>query len=74
MHHIASPDTYLHALRRIVKPRGRVAVIDYRDAWPDGHESMKYTEAQLDSWMRDAGFGRLEAHDFLDGLFFVVYR
>lgn len=74
LHHIANQAPYLKKLRQSVKPGGRVAVIDYRDAWPAGHESLMITEGQLDGWMRDAEFERLEAHDFLNGLFFVIYR
>jgi len=74
LHHVANQGPYLNRLRQSVKPGGRVAVIDYRDSWPAGHESLMFTEAHVDAWMREAGFQRVESHEFLDGLFFAVYR
>ena len=74
LHHIANPGPYLKRLRGAVKPGGRIAIIDYRESWPPAHESMRYTEAQLDRWMSEGGFRRVETNDFLDGLFFIIYR
>ena len=61
-------------LNKYVKPRGRVAVIDFSQQWPAGHESMRFIVAQLDSWMKDAGYSRLASYDWLDNSFFNIYR
>lgn len=74
LHHIGNQGSYLKTLAKYLKPGGRVAVIDFSDTWPEGHESMRYTEAQLDGWMTDAGFTRVADYDFLDNSFFVIYR
>jgi arsenite methyltransferase len=74
LHHIASRGAYLKTLAKYLKPGGRVAIIDFSDTWPEGHEPMAYTEAQVDGWMADAGFARVTEYDFLDNSFFVIYR
>jgi ubiquinone/menaquinone biosynthesis C-methylase UbiE len=73
LHHLPQPPAYLKRLRGSLKPGGRIAVIDFTDRWPPGHEAMRYTVDDLDRWMKDAGLKRLELHDFIEGNFFAVY-
>jgi arsenite methyltransferase len=74
LHHIANQGAYLKALRAFLAPGGRVAVIDFRDKWPEGHEPMRYSMAQFETWMKDAGFSRIASHDWLENSYFVIYR
>lgn len=74
LHHIQGQPQYLKGLARYVRPGGRVAIIDFSKDWPVGHESMAYTLEALEGWMRDAGFTRVSAHDYLDNSFFVIWR
>ncbi len=74
VHHISNQATYLKGLKKYLKRGGRVAIIDFSENWPAGHESMKYSLAQLEGWMKDAGFKRTEKHDFLNNNFFVIYK
>jgi ubiquinone/menaquinone biosynthesis C-methylase UbiE len=74
LHHIGNQGPYMKTLNKYVKPGGRIAVIDFSERWPAGHESMRFTAAQLDGWMKDAGFARESSHDWLDNSFFIVYR
>jgi ubiquinone/menaquinone biosynthesis C-methylase UbiE len=74
LHHIANQGEYLKTLRKYLAPGGRVAVIDFSDRWPDGHESMRYSAAQFERWMREAGYTRQTSFDWLENSFFVVYR
>lgn len=74
LHHIGNQGPYIKTLNKYVKPGGRVAVIDFSERWPAGHESMRFTTAQLDGWMKDAGFSREASYDWLDNSFFIVYR
>jgi len=74
LHHIANQGAYLRTLRKYLAPGGRVAIIDFRDKWPEGHETMQYSTAQFDGWMTEAGFSRLASHDWLENSFFSVYR
>jgi arsenite methyltransferase len=74
LHHIQNQPQYLKGLRKYLRPGGRVAIIDFARNWPEGHESMAYSLASLQGWMRDAGFQQVAAHDFLDNSFFVIWR
>ncbi len=74
VHHISNQATYVKGLKKYLKRGGRVAIIDFSENWPAGHESMKYSLAQLEGWMKDAGFKRTEKHDFLNNNFFVIYK
>ena len=74
LHHIEKPDVYLQTLRKYLTPEGRIAVIDFTERWPQGHESMRYSLEQLDNWMKAAGMARLSSLDLLDNSFFVIYR
>lgn len=74
VHHIANPDKYLKNLPAYLKPGGRIAVIDFREHWPGGHESMKFTPEQLQSWMKAAGMKRAQDLNIPKNAFFHVYE
>lgn len=74
LHHIGNQGPYLKGLKKYLKRGGRVAIVDFSNEWPAGHESMKYSLNQLEGWMKDAGFKRTEKHDFLNNNFFVIYQ
>lgn len=74
LHHIEKPEAYLQTLKKYLTPEGRIAVIDFSDKWPQGHESMRYSLDQLEGWMKAAGMTRVASHPWLDNSFFVIYR
>ncbi len=74
LHHIERQDAYLKTLKGYLKPGGRVAVIDFSDDWPQGHESMRYSREQLEAWMKGAGLTKVADHGWLENSFFVIYR
>jgi ubiquinone/menaquinone biosynthesis C-methylase UbiE len=74
LHHVENRPQYLKGLAKYLQPGGRVAIIDFSKDWPVGHEAMAYTLEALEGWMKDAGFTRASAHDFLDNSFFVIWR
>jgi arsenite methyltransferase len=74
LHHIQNQPQYVKGLSKYLRPGGRVAIIDFSKDWPVGHEMMVYSLEVLEGWMRDAGFTRASAHDFLDNSFFVIWR
>lgn len=74
LHHIENRTAYLTNLGRHLKPAGRVAIIDYAEGWPEGHESMRFTLEELRGWMRAAGYRETAQYDYLKNLFFVVWE
>lgn len=74
LHHIENPAAYVKTLKKYLKPGGRIAVIDFAAQWPQGHESLRYSAADLDGWLRAAGLSRVASHGWLENSFFVVYR
>ncbi len=74
LHHIQGQEAYLRNLRHYLKPGARIAVIDFARNWPGAHHIRKYTLAELDEWMKDAGFSRVATHDFPVDRFFAIYR
>ncbi|HUG44125.1 MAG TPA: methyltransferase domain-containing protein [Acidobacteriota bacterium] len=74
LHHIRDPAEYLKNLPRYLRRDGEVALIDFKRNWPSGHDSMQYTESELQEWMKAAGFELSTAHTFLEDHFYVIYR
>ena len=75
MHHLPNQAEYVKQFGALLRPGGRVAVIDFAPGkWPNGHEAFTITPAQVDAWMTSAGFARSASHDFLATNFFHVYR
>lgn len=75
MHHLPNQAEYVKQFAKLLRPGGRVVVIDFKEGhWPEGHQSFAITPAQVDAWMEPAGFTRSAAHTFLPTNFFHVYR
>ena len=74
LHHIQGQEAYLKNLRKYLKPGARIAVIDFARKWPDAHHIRRYTIAELDDWMKAAGFSRSATYDFPTDRFFAIYR
>ncbi len=74
LHHIGSRQEYLANLRSCMKPGGRVAIIDFKEDWPAGHESMRFELADLDRWTAAAGYTKAAEFDTVPGNFFRIYR
>ncbi|HEY3131434.1 MAG TPA: class I SAM-dependent methyltransferase [Acidobacteriota bacterium] len=74
VHHIANPDRYVSKLPSYLKRGGRIAVIDFREHWPAGHESMSFTPEQLQGWMNAAGMKKVEDLKIPTNAFFHIYE
>lgn len=74
LHHIGNQGAYFKTLAKYIKPGGRIAVIDFSETWPVGHEKMRYSVTDLDGWMKAIGFTQTGSHSYLDNSFFVIYR
>src|SRR5262245_18468001 len=74
MHHLPDQADYVKQFGKLVKTDGRVAVIDFAEGkWPSGHESFTIRLAQVDAWMKAAGFIRQSSQTFLPTIFFNIY-
>lgn len=75
MHHLPNQGSYVRQFAKLLRPGGRVVVIDFAEGhWPEGHEEFAITPAQVDGWMQAAGFRRTSSHAFLETNFFHVYE
>lgn len=75
MHHLPNQGDYVKQFGKLLRPGGRVVVIDFADGhWPAGHEAFRITPSQVDGWMTSAGFSRTATHTFLATNFFHVYQ
>jgi ubiquinone/menaquinone biosynthesis C-methylase UbiE len=75
MHHLPNQSAYVQQFAKLLRPGGRVAVIDFSEGhWPQGHDQFALTPAQVDGWMQAAGFRRTARHTFLESNFFQVYE
>jgi 2-polyprenyl-3-methyl-5-hydroxy-6-metoxy-1,4-benzoquinol methylase len=74
LHHIPAPSEYVKGLRKYLRKGGRVAIIDFSKEWPAGHESMVYQLSDLEKWMKDAKFKRVQSFDFLQNNFFLIFQ
>jgi ubiquinone/menaquinone biosynthesis C-methylase UbiE len=74
LHHIARRQTYLVNLKKCLKPKGRLVVIDFSDGWPAGHESLHFSLSELDGWMDFAGYAKVAEYNTIEGNFFRIYH
>ena len=73
-HHIPNRPAYFRALRKSMKPAGRLAIIDFRKGAPSGPpEEFRFTPEQITAELKQAGFSLQTRHDFLPRQLFLVY-
>lgn len=74
-HHLEGRERYFRGLRELLKPGGRVAIVDFRADSPVGppkHQRM--AQSQVEAEMAAAGYGVAARHDFLPRQYFLVFR
>ena len=75
-HHLPEPQSYFAALKKYLKPGGRVAIIEHKKKGFGfvalfGHHTSRETIVQD---MEKAGYSPVEAFDFLPDQTFTVFR
>jgi ubiquinone/menaquinone biosynthesis C-methylase UbiE len=75
LHHVQDRAGYLKAAGRYVKANGRFAIIDYRaEQSPHRDEpALIVSEEQVASWMKSAGFGRMERVEIFKEKYVLVF-
>ncbi|HEY0874779.1 MAG TPA: methyltransferase domain-containing protein [Vicinamibacterales bacterium] len=75
MHHLPDQGSYVRQFAKLLRPGGRVVVIDFAEGqWPEGHQQFAIAPGLVDAWMEAAGFQRTAQHTFLQTNFFHVYE
>jgi ubiquinone/menaquinone biosynthesis C-methylase UbiE len=73
-HHVEARERYLRGLREMLKPGGRVAVIDFRMDSPVGPPgSARIEPGQVKSEFERSGYVLVQEHDFLPHQYFLVF-
>jgi cyclopropane fatty-acyl-phospholipid synthase-like methyltransferase len=74
-HHIADRPAYFRALRRSLTAGGRVAIVDFRKDAPEGPPAhFRFTPAEIEAEMKQAGYAMAASHDFLPRQHFLIFR
>ena len=74
-HHIDSRELYFSKLAAMLKPGGRVAIIDFRMDSPHGPpEAARVEPERVKAEMRGAGYEAAREHGFLPYQYFIVFR
>ncbi|MGH8766376.1 MAG: class I SAM-dependent methyltransferase [Burkholderiales bacterium] len=74
-HHIEGRERYFGKLRALLKPGGRVAVIDFRMDSPEGPpRAARIAPDQVKAEMKRAGYVLDREHAFLPNQYFLVFR
>lgn len=74
-HHIGNRVAYFTALKKLMKPGARLAIVDFRkDAPGDGPPAeFRFTPEQISAELAKAGFALQTQHEFLPRQMFLVY-
>lgn len=74
-HHIPSRVAYFTALRSVMKPGARLAIIDFKKGVPGGPpDEFRFTPEQMSAELNRAGFVLDSTHDFLPRQNFLIYK
>ena len=74
-HHIENRARYLRRLHDLLKPDGRIAIIDFRMDSPDGPpKSARSTPDQIKAELNGAGYAFMQEHNFLPKQYFLVFE
>jgi arsenite methyltransferase len=75
LHHIGNRVAYLEKLKPALKPRGRIAVLDFKRTSPIGPPpAMRISREQMVATFEQAGFDLVKRHDFLPYQYFLEFE
>ncbi len=74
-HHIGDREAYFRKLAKSLKPRGRVAIIDFKPDSPEGPpKEFRFPLEKFKSEMGQAGYKLAAQHDFLPRQQFLIFE
>lgn len=74
-HHIGKREQYFRALQNALKPGGRVAVVDFTMASPEGPPpKARIAPERVKKEMLGAGYALTQEHGFLPNQYFLVFE
>jgi len=74
-HHIGDRETYFRKLSKLIKPGGRVAIIDFKPDSPEGPpKEFRFPVEKFKSEMGKAGYKLTAQHDFLPRQEFLIFE
>lgn len=74
-HHIANRNEYFHKLQTYLKPRGRIAIIDFNETSAMGPPiSERIAPDKVKAEMNKAGYSLVKEHTFLPNQFYLVFQ
>jgi SAM-dependent methyltransferase len=73
-HHIPGRVGYFAALKKLMKPGARLAIVDFKKDSPEGPPpEFRFTAEEITAELGKAGFSLQTRHDFLPRQLFLVY-
>lgn len=73
-HHISDRVAYFTKLKALLKPGGRLAIVDFKKDSPEGPPAhFRFTAEQISAELGQAGFTLLTQHDFLPRQMYLIY-
>jgi cyclopropane fatty-acyl-phospholipid synthase-like methyltransferase len=74
-HHIPGRVAYFTALKKLMKPGARLAIVDFRKDAPEGPpKEFRFTPEEISAELGKAGFSLQTRHEFLPRQLFLVYE
>ena len=74
-HHVGDRERYFRQLQKLLKPGGRIAVIDFRMDSPVGPpQSARIAPERVKDELKRAGYALAQEHSFLPNQYFLVFQ
>lgn len=74
-HHIPNRVAYFSDLKKLLKPGGRVAIVDFKKDSPEGPPpEFRFTADQITGEIGNAGYTLVKSHDFLPRQLFLIFQ
>lgn len=74
-HHIGNRTQYFAALKSSLRPKGRLAIVDFKADSPDGPPvEYRIPPEQVTKELEEAGYSLVKKYDFLPRQYFLVYQ